>query len=279
MEHNPSDPARERDSDLPIDLRSVARRYAGQPLPAPSEAETGRLLAALLAEEPTARARGTVAARPDWRDRARHAAQLARWRVRLLAIPFWVASLLVLGLGLVAARPLMASGRAAATALIFVVPLTAALGLVYALRTSSGGLREVEAATPTGAAETLGGLVLVIVGFECALGTIATAGLALLARAPFGATLIAWLGPLLLLTGCALLAALRWGAAPAALLVGIPWALLAAGTQLRAVGPFAPPDDGIALASRLAVALIGGILIALTLARGPAWPPAPQRAA
>ena len=194
------------------------------------------------------------------------------WRMHLLGRWFWVAGVVLMALGALLTPALRVGG---ATPLILLAPLTAVLSLAHAVRTSSGGLRGVEASCPIGFVEVTTGLVLAIVGFDCLLGVMATAGLALLRWAPFVALLAAWLGPLLLLAGISLPIALRWGAIPAAIIGGGPWLMLAAVARLQPDGAyaraFAVPQDGLSLGLHLAAAALGSLLLALLLVRGSAW--------
>lgn len=258
------------DDDLPDELRAIAARFAAQPTPHPTAADTARLVARLLAEEPGV----AMAAVRAPRGRLGWTLRVARWRVRLLGPRFWLASVLLLALGAVVTPFLQGSDRA--LPLIVLAPLTAVLGLAHATRTSSRGLRAVEASCPLGLVEVTTGLVLAIVAFDCALGLVVTGGLALLHWAPFVALLAAWLGPLLLLAGLSLPIALRWGTLPAALIGGGPWLLLAVVARLRPDGVaahafFGLPQDGAALSLRLAAATLGGALLLLVYLRGGAW--------
>jgi hypothetical protein len=106
------------------------------------------------------------------------------------------------------------------------------------------------------------------------LGILATALMALVQWAPFGALLAAWMGPLLLLVGVSLLVALRWGAIPAAIIGGGPWLLLALASFLnpaRALALiFALPLDFLSLTLHLVAAVLGSLIL-IFLLRGPAW--------
>ncbi len=255
------------DDDLPPELRAVALRYAARPVPRPTPEQTARLLARLLAEEPSA----ARAAFPR-RGRVLPALRVARWRVRLLGPWFWVASVLLLAGG--AAITLFQHGSNAALPLVLLAPLTAVLGIAHAVRTSSGGLRAVEASVPVGVVEVTAGLVLAIVGFDCALGVAATVGLALIHWAPFVALLSAWLGPLLLLAGVSLPIALRWGTVPAVVVGAGPWLALALAAALApgsvcATFFIVPRDAASELAHAGAAA--GGLLLLLVLLRGGTW--------
>jgi hypothetical protein len=254
------------DDELPPELSAIARRYAAQPVPRPTPADTARLVARLLAAEPA------VALATSGRGRVVPALRVARWRLRLLGRWFWVAGVVLMALSAVLTPALRENG---ALPLILLAPLTAVLSLAHAVRTSSGGLRAVEASCPIGFVEVTTGLVLAIVGFDCLLGVMATAGLALLRWAPFVALVAAWLGPLLLLAGISLPIALRWGAIPATAVGGGPWLALAVAALLQPGGAYtravAVPQDGLSLGLHLGAAALGGMLLALMLVRGAAW--------
>jgi hypothetical protein len=255
------------DDDLPPELRAIAQRYAAQPVPRPTTEDTARLVARLLAEEPA------VALATSARyGRLIGAFRVARWRMHLLGRWFWVAGVILMALGAVLTSALRESG---ALPLILLAPLTAVLSLAHAVRTPSRGLRAVEASCPIGFVEVTTGLVLAIVGFDCLIGVMATAGLALLRWAPFVALLAAWLGPLLLLAGISLPIALRWGAIPASLVGGGPWLLLAAVARLDPGSMyglvFTWPRDATSVLAHAAAAFLGLALLLLTLLRGPGW--------
>jgi hypothetical protein len=253
------------DTELPLDLRRVAERYATLPMPRPTEEATTRLLARLFVED----AADGPAATPA-RKHLLKTLRVARWRVRLLGAAFWSASVALLGLA--AAITWHTHDQNGALPLILMAPLTAVLGIAFALHTRLPGLRQVEASCPTGVVEVTGGLVLAIVGFDCLFGVAATAWLALAHWAPFGALLAAWLGPLLLLSGVSVPIALRWGATTAAALGGGPWLALALLARLQPVGPFALPRDTPSLILHLAAAALGSVLLAWTLFAGSATP-------
>ncbi len=258
------------DDELPPELRAVAERYAAQPVPRPTAEQTARLLARLLAEESA-----VALAAPDRPAGVAAALRVARWRVRLLGPQFWVASVLLLVVG--AAVTSNARLGAGAMPFIMLAPLTAILGLCYALRTPSRGLRAVETSAPLNPAQVAAALALAIVAFDCAFGCIVTAGLALAGWAPFLALLSAWLAPLLLLTGLSLPIALRWGALPAALVGGGPWLLLTGAAIIEPRGAvsvaFGVPLDAASVLLHFATGLLGLLFLLSMLMRrslGPA---------
>jgi len=132
-------PLTQRD-ELSPDLQAVVRHYVAQPVPRPSSAETERLIHTLLTEAAfqvqDTHEEGNA---PLWR-----IAVLTRWRMYLLGPWFWITFVLLLLVGIGLSRSLTVSDLM--TLLILLLPLTAVLGLAYALRKPSAGLRAVEAA-------------------------------------------------------------------------------------------------------------------------------------
>lgn len=258
------------DDGLPPDLLSLVRRYVAQPEPRPTALDSARLLALLVAEE-----QAIALASPPARGRARTAFRVARWRLRLLGPWFWIASVVLLLAGAALTRAVPASQTA--MPLILLVPLTAVLSLAHAVRALSPGLRAVEESSPVGFVEVTSGLVLVLVGFDCALGAVATLLLALLHWAPFATLLAAWLGPLLLLAGISLPIALRWGALPAAAVGAGPWFALVGVASVRSPALYARlftlSPDGAWLALHLGAAVVGSLLLLLVFLRGQTWAP------
>jgi hypothetical protein len=253
---------------LPPDLLATAQRYAAQPVARPTPEQTRRLVDRLLAEPVIAPAsnmprRRTVLA----------AMRVARWRVRLMSVPFWIAC--VLGLAVAGAVTAINITSSRMVPLVMALPLTAVLGLAQASRTPSRGLRDVESAAPVNRTTVMAASALAIVGLDCAFGLIATSFLALLSWAPFAALLVAWLGPLLLLAGLSLPVALRWGAVPAAIVGAGPWLALAVVAFVipgnsTAAAVFALPHDTLSFALRISAAALGVVVLLLFL-RDSSW--------
>jgi len=258
------------DDDAPPELQAVARLYAAQPVPRPTPEDTARLMARLMVET---RGIARVAPAPTRRTSPIAALRVARWRLRLLGPWFWIASVVLLSL--LALIPPYVSRANVALPLIVLLPLTAVLSVVHALRASSIGLREVEAAAPIDVVTVTEGLALAIVAYDVALGVSATALLALTHWAPFNALLLTWLGPLLCLTSVSLPVALRWGTAPAIALGAGPWAALAFGALLQPHGfcgdLLALPDDMTSVLAHGIAAGLGLAALLLVFVRGAAW--------
>lgn len=251
--------------DLSPDLYQLAQRYAAQPTPRPSPEATSQLVARLLAEDPALReVPRTVTAR------LLGIVPVVRWRLHLLGPWFWVASVCLFGLAAVL-TPHFGSPTGLSP-FVLMAPLTMILGLAHALRTRSGGLRAVEWSCPISFIETSAALIGAIAVFDGIIGVMGSIGLALLHWAPFGALVVAWLSPLLVLTGISLPVALRWGTLPALFVGGGPWLLLAvvavfdpasAVTQV-----FALPQTPLSLLIHLVAAILGIIAVLLVLLHG-----------
>lgn len=269
MDEQSTSPARWLpDEDLPPELLDLAQRVAAQPVPLPTTQDTAHLIERLLAA-PMPPQTGRTAHAPAMHPAA--AWRVARWRVRLLGPTFWCAGVLLIGLAAIA-TPEALLHHDAVIPLVLAGPLTAVLGLAHALRTTSRGLREVEASAPLSFATASAGLALALVAFDGLLCAMASAALALLQLAPFAGLVAAWLGPLLLVTGISLPVALRYGVRAAALIGAGPWLLLALWSVIAPATNdltlFAVPTSGSATAVRLLAGIVGGVLLAWPLARG-----------
>ena len=98
MDNRSFDQSSIQGDELPPDLQAAASRYAAQPVPRPSSAETARLVH-MLVTEATFQTQYTheKGNAPLWR-----IAVLTRWRVYMLGPWYWMASVLLLlaGIGL-----------------------------------------------------------------------------------------------------------------------------------------------------------------------------------
>jgi hypothetical protein len=252
----------------PEALRSVAQWYAAQPRPHPSPAANQRLLARVMEEEVT-----VIRASFQARSSLVQTVRMTRWQLHLLGPWFWITSVLLLLLGVVVAPALPRA--AAIPMLIYVLPLTAILSMVYALRRVAPGLRDIEVSSPTGFVEMMAGLVLALVCFNGLLGVLATGAMALAQWASFSTVLTDWLGPLLLLVAISFPVALRWGTLPAMLIGGGPWLILivlAAGLpELLPAHFLTGTQTGFSLAFHLLAAGLGAAALLLLFLRGLTW--------
>lgn len=260
--------------ELPADLRIIARRYAAQPVPRPTQSSTAQLTQRLLAEAAfSAQEIHQEARQVFWQ-----ILTLARWRLLLLGRWFWIAGvLLLLGFTWIATQTGQAGATDFTSLLILLLPLTAVLGLAHALRTPSAGLRAVEASCPVNFIQATIGLVLAILGFNSLLGAVATLAIALAHWAPFWSLMLAWLSPLLLLTAISLPIALRWGALKAALVGGLPWLLVGFLARLEQSSPnfatflFSLPEDTLSLFGHLAIIALSIALLGIFFTTAPKW--------
>ena len=152
--------------------------------------------------------------------------QLARYQVRWLGTPFWVASLLIFGLGMVLGQ--IGDGSQLAIAFVLCAPILAAVGVAYVFRPKTRSLRELEDISPVGTLELLYVRLGVVLAVNAVLCVTLLAMLVLHgpSQVVLGRLLLAWLGPMLALTGAALYASLRFGS-PAGIAVPVGlWGLL-----------------------------------------------------
>jgi hypothetical protein len=278
-----------QNEDLPDELQAIARRYTVQPVPRPAGTETASLVRLLLAEARLTRQESRRKEhKPLWQICA-----VARWRVLLLGPWFWIIGVLLLILPL--SSIWLNSSRQESTALyahrafsvasidrpvlllVLVLPLSAMLGLAYALRTPSPGLRAVEASCPVSFLQTALGLALAVLAFACLLGLLATLEFALVSWEPFWNLLLAWLTPLLVLTAISLPLALLRGVRAALLVGGLPWLFLGIGAlaEQNAPGPanwlFALPQEPLDLLFRLILSVISLAFLLILFLSAPKW--------
>jgi hypothetical protein len=255
-------------ADVPPELADLAERYAGQPMALSEPEVTTRLLERLFAVESL-----SLPPQSAWRWRPAQALRVARWRLRLLGPSFWCAGVVLLAF--VGAYTINTPQEQVALPLVLMGPLTMVLGLAHALRTTSRGLREIEASAPVSFAEVSSGLVMALVAFDSLLCVAVSAALALARLAPFAGLIAAWSAPLLLLAGISLVVALRFGVRAAALVGAGPWLLLALysllSPQAAVAALFTAPTDIGEVVARLLVGLVGLMLLLWPLGRGAAW--------
>ena len=271
MDNRSSNRPSSQSDELPLDLQAVARRYAAQPVPRPSSADTAQLKHYLLTEA-AFQAQDTHF---EGNHHLWHIPVLARWRVYLIGPWFWIAGILLLLAGVLLAQYITVANLI--TLLILLLPLTAVLGLTHALRTPSAGLHAVEASCPVNSVQTSISLGLAILAFDSLLGLVATLGFALASWAPFWNLLLAWLAPLLLLTAISLPIALLRNVRLAALVGGLPWLLLGLLALAEQNGPgvarlfFSLPQDTLSFASHLAAIALSLLLLIALFTSAPRW--------
>ncbi len=132
--------------------------------------------------------------------------RLARAQVSLFKAPFWLATALLTLLGLILE---VSTGL---PVLVFVAPILAAMGVAFAFRPGARGTWEMESACPIKPAEWLFARFTVVVADDLILMLLATLVVGQTdGRVALWRLILSWFGPLVLLSGVALQASLRWG--------------------------------------------------------------------
>lgn len=274
------------DDTLPEELQAISRAYAAQPVPRPSQAETTALMQHLLAEAPF------ITQEKQRREYTsfRYIFSVTRWRVFLLGPWFWIMGVLVVFIaggiawksqgpssGLQTGTPIQPDVNSLVMFLVLLLPLGAVMGLGYALRTPSAGLRAIEASCPVNFVQTMMSMALIILAFDCLLGLLITLGLSLVHWVPFWTMLLAWLAPLLLLTAISLPLALLCNVQVAMVIGGVPWLLLGFISLAQQNVPntaawfFSLPHDTVSLSSHLIVIVFSLVLLIVLFFGAPRW--------
>lgn len=172
--------------------------------PEPNAEDHARLLATLEPYMP-AQPPGEAAANQDLR-----AWMALAWsQAKLVQAPFWWAGGLVLLLGLVTA--LLDKGDLLTLMWIFLAPVLSVAGVAYAFRPETSTLRELERLTPVNPLVLLYARLLLVLAFDAAVSLILLVVVWLqVPQLVLWRLLLAWLGPMLALTGVALYATVRW---------------------------------------------------------------------
>lgn len=184
-------------------------RQAGQAanarLPAPSPAILTKTLAALDAASPT----------PRWQEWLTASWTLLKAQRGLIKRGLWPASAAVLGVGLVVTWLSLDGGNSLGELpLLLLAPIVAALGVALAYGPEVDPLLEVVLATPTSPRLVLLARLILVLGYDLGLTTLASLILSIVApQIPLGTLIWAWLVPMLLLSGLALLLSLLYGPA------------------------------------------------------------------
>lgn len=189
---------REELGDL-TDLVNVLESYT---LPAPKREQRARLLAALDLYLPPS----NNFFQKNWK----HLLRLMRCQWVVFESSFWLSGLFILILGLL--MTLLKSSELLPLLLLTLSPLLAAGSVVYLFRPETRTLHELEMLTATHPAEALLARLIMVFGLN-----VAVTFLLMLVIHLEGTQIVlwrlalAWLGPLLTLTGMALYVTLRWG--------------------------------------------------------------------
>ena len=184
-------------------------RQAGQAadarLPAPSPAILTRTLAALDTAPPT----------PRWQEWLTASWTLLKAQRGLIKRGLWPASAAVLGVGLAITWLSLDGGSSLGELpLLLLAPIVAALGVALAYGPEVDPLLEVAMATPTSPRLVLLARLILVLGYDLGLTTLASLILSIVApQIPLGTLIWAWLVPMLFLSGLALLLSLLYGPA------------------------------------------------------------------
>lgn len=200
------------------DMRKVAHFLASDVLPDPESEQLARALAALTAYLPAPAVSRPFGLRTLFR--------LARSQLVLFETSFWLAGLLILIIGLLMA---VVDGRELLPlAFVLLSPLLAATGVAYAFRPETRSLAELERLTATGPLELLYTRLALILGFNLLVALLLLTLIWLEGpQVALWRLTLAWLGPLLTLTGLALYVTIRWGALAGVILPLGLWGSLA----------------------------------------------------
>lgn len=187
-------------------------------------------------------------------------ADLAIARAQLLIFPldFWIASAVVMLIGV----GLIALGLDPSRSLIFylVGPLLAYIGMQGAFSSSSARVAELELATPTGPRRLTLARLVVMLGYQVAVGVVLSAFLWLSEGGALLALTSTWLTPLLLASGLTLILSVRMPVYRAATIVYAVWMLVVlAGWRLHG------PDVSVGLPIEAAMGAAGLILMTTAL--------------
>jgi hypothetical protein len=239
------------DGDL---LPDVEQLVAWAP-DAPRPEETRRLLAALTPHVP-------ARARPDLRAELARLVGLALTQATVPRLGFWTgsAAVMLVSVGLLLAAPDLDR----TLVLQLAGPLLAYLGTAAGFRGESLRVLEVEFACPVTRHQLTVARLLVIVGYQTAVGMALTAVLSAAGGTSWPSVTLLWLAPLLAGTGATLLGSLRFGVSRAGGVVYAVWVLVAVSSWRAGPGWIASP------AAELCLVALGCALTAAAVALLPA---------
>lgn len=201
------------------DLDDVVEALAREAAPELGPTDHARLLATL---EPYLPIPTSAATKGPERERRPCAIVSRVWgavwtQTALLHAPFWWAGVLVLVLGL--GVTLLKGDGLLPLIFVFLTPVLSAAGVAYAFRPETRTLWELERLTPVHPLELLYARLLVVLAFDAFLSLmLLTMAWLQVPQLVLWRFLLAWLGPMLALTGLALYATVRWGATLGAVL-------------------------------------------------------------
>lgn len=201
-------------------LGDVERLVAWGPEP-PGPEETSRLLAVLTAHLP-GRARHH---RARLRDELERLVLLAATQATVLRLGFWMGSAAVMLVGVLVL--LAAPDLNRSLVLLLAGPLLSYLGTAAGFRGQALRVLEFEFACPVTPRQLTLARLLVIVGYQAAVGVALSGLLNAAGGGPWTTVTLLWLAPMLAGTGATLLASLRLGVARAGALVYLGWVVVA----------------------------------------------------
>ncbi len=239
----------DHDSTSDIDV-GVARMLRSIELPSPTAAQSAALVATLERELARRQVR-----------RPTVLVQLAVARAQLVIFPlgFWFVSTLVLAVGV----GLIALGLDPSRSLIayLIGPVLAYVGMESAFSASGARVLDLELATPIGPRQLALARLVVMLGYQIAVGAALTLSLWLVDGGALFSLLATWLMPLFLASGLTLILSARLPIHRAATVVYAIWTLVVlAGWRLHG------PDISVGVPLELALAAAGLILIVTWLA-------------
>lgn len=222
-------------------------------VPRPTPTETAALLATLERELTSRKA-------PRLRIAQQLIADLAIARAQLLVfrLEFWIASALVMAVGV----GVIAVGLDPSRSLVFylVGPLLTYVGMQGAFSRASARVAELELATPISPRRLTLARLVVMLGYQVAVGVVLSVFLWLSEGGALVALTSTWLMPLLLASGLTLILSVRMPVYRAAAIVYAVWMLVVlAGWRLHG------PDVSVGLPVEAAMGAAGLILMATAL--------------
>ena len=200
------------------DLSQLAHFLESDALPDPGSEDHARLLAALEPYLPS-----SAVPQPH---RLGNWLRLARGQLVLFESSFWLSGALVLLLGLF--LTIVEVGELLPLAFVLLAPLLAVAGVAYAFRPETRTLGELERLTATGIAELLYVRLALVLAFNLLISLLLL--LLIWLEGPqivLWRLVLAWLGPMLALSGLALYTTVRWGSLVGAILPLALWGGLA----------------------------------------------------
>lgn len=185
------------------DLLEIAAYLNTWPAPEPSEQDTTRLIDALLPVLPVHQTR---------LDRVRR--RLANWwpllilraQIRIVRGEIWVASALIIALGILVTLATYDTTTDAMLPLVLVAPLVAAVGVAFLYGPEIDPALEIQLATPTSPRLVLLARLVLLFGFDLSLGLAGSITLTILQTdVSLWPLVMAWLAPMTFLSALAFL--------------------------------------------------------------------------